>query len=130
MSGTDGPAAGPPAALTAALKALSPNLSTTLITPTFDWNSTEQYEDFQLFIKSVNSWFTLQHITAETTPDGTSDSTRLEYVLNFLGNTGHKKYEQWKPTGTNEKVKKENDSAKKFLGLPIVHNGPYSVSKV
>ena len=96
MSGTDDPAAHPLAALTAALKALSPNPSTTLIAPTFDRNSTEQYEDFQLFIKSVNSWFTLQHITAETTPDGTSNSTRLEYFLNFLENTGCKKYERWR----------------------------------
>ena len=54
-------------------------------------------------------------VTAETTPDGTSNSTRLEYVLNFLGNTGCKKYEQWKPTGTNEEVKKKKDSAKGFL---------------
>ena len=114
MSGTDDPAVDQLAALTAALKALLPNPSTTLIAPTFDWNSTEQYEGFQLFIKSVNSWFTLQHITAETTPDGTSDSTRLEYVLNFLGNTGCKMYEQWKPTGTNE-IKKKKDSAKEFL---------------
>ena len=114
MSGTDDPAVDQLAALTAALKALLPNPSTTLIAPTFDWNSTEQYEGFRLFIKSVNSWFTLQHITAETTPDGTSNSTRLEYVLNFLGNTGCKMYEQWKPTGTNE-VKKKKDSAKEFL---------------
>ena len=115
MSGTDDPAVDPLAALTAALKALSPNPSTTPIAPTFHWNSTEQYENFQQFIKSVNSWSTLQHITAETTPDGTNYSTRLEYVLNFLGNTGHKKYEQWKPTGTNEEVKKKKDSSKKFL---------------
>ena len=77
MSGTDDPAANPLSALTAALKALIPNPSTTLIIPTFYWNSTEQYEDFQLFIKSVNSWFTLHHITAETIPDGTSNSTRF-----------------------------------------------------
>ena len=93
MSGKDDLAADALAALTAALKALSPNPSTTLIAPTFDWNSTEQYEDFQLLIKSVNSWLTLQHITAETTPDGTSDSTRVEYVQNFLWNIGRKKYE-------------------------------------
>ena len=111
MSGTDDPATDP----LAALKALSPNPSPTLIASTFNWNSTEQYEDFQVFIKSVNSWFTLQHITAETTPDGTSDFTRLEYVLNFLGNTGCKKYKRWKPTCTNEEVKKKKDIAKEFL---------------
>ena len=71
--------ADPFAALTAALKALAPNRSTLLIAPTFDWNSAEQYDDFQLFIKSVKSWFTLQNIVKEekTNPDGTTspDST-------------------------------------------------------
>ena len=38
--------ADPFAALTASLKALAPNPSTLLITPTFDWNSTEQYDNF------------------------------------------------------------------------------------
>ena len=69
----------PFAALTAALKALAPSPSTLLVTPTFDWNSTEQYNDFQLFVKSVKSWFTLQNIVKEekTNPDGTTspDST-------------------------------------------------------
>ena len=77
--------ADPFAALTAALKALAPNPSTLLIAPTFDWNSTEQYDDFQLFVKSVKSWFTLQNIVKgdKTNPDGTTsiDSTQLEYVL-------------------------------------------------
>ena len=89
--------ADPFVALTAALKALAPNPSTLLITPTLDWNSTEQYNDFQLFVKSVKSWFTLQNIVKEenTKPDSTTstDSTWLEYVLNFFGNTGCKKYE-------------------------------------
>ena len=60
--------------LTNTLKALAPNFSTLLIAPTFDWNSTEQYDDFQLFIKSVKSWFTLQNIVQEekTNPDGTT----------------------------------------------------------
>ena len=64
----------PFAALTAALKALAPNPSTFLIAPTFDWNSTEQYDDFQFFIKSVKSWFTLQNNVKEekTNPDGTT----------------------------------------------------------
>ena len=71
--------ADPFAPMTAALKALAPNPSTLLITPTFDWNSTEQYDDFQLFMKSIKSWFTLQNIVKEekTNPDGTTspDST-------------------------------------------------------
>ena len=71
--------ADPFAALTATIKALAPNPSTVLVTPTFDWNSTEQYNDSQLFVKSVKSWFTLQNIVKEeiTNPDGTTspDST-------------------------------------------------------
>ena len=57
--------ADPFAALTAALKALAPNPSSLLITPICYWNSTEQYNDFQLFIKSVKSWFTLQNTVKE-----------------------------------------------------------------
>ena len=71
--------ADPFATLTAALKALAPNPSALLIAPTFDWNSTEQYNDFQLFVKSVKSWFTLQNIVKEenSNADGTTspDST-------------------------------------------------------
>ena len=48
--------------------------------PTFDWNSSEQFEDFWLFIKGMESWYTLQGI-----PDKDGDTTRLEYLLNFLG---------------------------------------------
>ena len=43
------------------------------------------------------------------------DSTRLEYVLNFLGNTGHKKYERWQPSRTDDKMKKTKASADKFM---------------
>ena len=71
--------ADPFAALTVALKVLAPNPSTLLVALTFDWNYTEQYDDFQLFVKSVKSWFTLQNILKEekTDPDGTTspDST-------------------------------------------------------
>ena len=102
--------------LTNALKALAPNPSTTLIPPTFDWNSTEQYSDFQLFTKSVKSWFTLQNIVKEEKDGSTKiDSTRLEYILNFLGNTGCKKYERWQPSGTDDEVKKIKASADKFM---------------
>ena len=88
--------ADPIAALTAAVTKLLPNQpSISLVTPSFDWNTTEQYDDFQLFHKSVESWFTLQNIPAETAPgagpDAEPNSTRLEYMLNFLGNTGHGK---------------------------------------
>ena len=53
----------PLAVLTTVLKKLIPNPSSvSLTTPTFDWNSTEQHDDFQLFCKSVDSWFTLQNV--------------------------------------------------------------------
>ena len=46
--------ADPIAALTAALAKLLPNQpSISLVTPSFDWNTTVQYDDFQLFCKSV-----------------------------------------------------------------------------
>ena len=55
------------AALIAALMKLLLNQpSISLMTPSFDWNTMEQYDDFQLFCKSVESWFTLQNIPAET----------------------------------------------------------------
>ena len=99
-----------------ALKALAPNPSTTLVPPTFNWNSTKQYSDFQLFTRSVKSWFTLQNIVKEE-KDGSTEinSTRLEYILNFLGNTGQQKYERWQPSGTDDKVKKIKASADKFM---------------
>ena len=99
--------ADPIAALTAAIAKLLPNQpSISLVTPSFDWNTTEQYDDFQLFCKSVESWFTLQNIPAETPEDPTVEpnSTRLEYMLNFLGNTGRRKFDCWKPTGTADEI--------------------------
>ena len=109
----------PLAALTTVLKKLIPNPpSVSLATPTFDWNSTEQYDDFQLFHKSVDSWFTLQNVAPEIPPgDPTADinSTHLEYVLNILGNAGHKKFDRWKPTGSDAEVAKKRKSAQEFL---------------
>ena len=64
----------------------------------------------------MKSWFTLPNIVKEEKDCSTKiDSTRLEYVLNFLGNTGHKKYERWQPSGTDDKVKKIKASAHKFM---------------
>ena len=89
------------------------------MTPSFDWNTTEQYDDFQLFCKSVESWFTLQNIPAETAPgvgpDAEPNSTWLEYVLNFLGNTGHRKFDHWKPTGTADEISKKKKRASAFM---------------
>ena len=112
--------ADPIAALTAALTKLLPNQpSISLMTPSFDWNTTEQYDDFQLFCKSVESWFTLQNIPAETAPGARAEaepnSTRLEYMLNFLGNTGHRKFDHWKPTGTVDEISKKKKQASAFM---------------
>ena len=112
--------ADPIAALTAALTKLLLNQpSISLMTPSFDWNTTEQYDDFQLFCKSEESWFTLQNIPAETAPgarpDAEPNSTRLEYVLNFLGNTGHRKFDCWKPTSTADEISKKKKQASAFM---------------
>ena len=47
--------------------------------PTFDWNTSDQYKDFQLFLNGMESWYKLQGI-----PDKDGDTTQLEYLLNFL----------------------------------------------
>ena len=61
-------------ALTAALTKLLLNQPLiSLKTPSFDWNTTKQYDDFQLFCKSVESWFTLQNIPMETAPEARPD---------------------------------------------------------
>ena len=112
--------ADPIAALTAALAKLLLNQpSILLVTPSFDWNTTEQYDDFQLFRKSVESWFTFQNIPAGTAPGAGPDAepnlTRLEYVLNFLGNTGCRKFDHWKPTGTADEISKKKKQASAFM---------------
>ena len=111
--------ADPIAALTAALVKLLNQPLISLVTPSFNWNTTEQYDDFQLFRKSVESWFTLQNIPVETAPGAGPDMepnlTRLEYVLNFLGNTGHRKFDHWKLTGTADEISKKNKQASAFM---------------
>ena len=106
------------AALTKVLTDVQQKSTTTLKYPTFDWNSTDKYEDFQIFIESTNSWFKLQKIPEEadaTAPTGVND-TRLEYVLSFLGATGRKKHKSWNPSGTTEEEKKKKKaSAKEFM---------------
>ena len=49
-------------ALTKALTDIKGSLTDSLKPPTFDWNSSEQYEDFQLFIRSMESCYMLQGI--------------------------------------------------------------------
>ena len=110
--------ADPIAALIATIaKRLLNQPSISLMTPCFDWNTTEQHDDFQLFHKSVESWFTLQNIPAETPADPTMEpnSTRLEYVLNFLGNTGCRKFDHWKLTGTADEIAKKKRQATAYM---------------
>ena len=79
--------------------------------PTFNWNLSEQFEDFQLFIKGMESWYMLQGI-----PDKAGDTTRLEYLLNFLGPIRWRKHKQWNPSGAiAEEWEKNKKSAKLFM---------------
>ena len=57
------------------------------------------------------------YIPAETPEDPTVEptSTRLEYVLNFLGNTGHRMFDHWKPTGTADEITKKKKKASAFM---------------
>ena len=93
-----------------ALKALRPSAPTeALKPPTFNWQTTEQFEDFCLFCRPMESWYCLQGMKEK--PD---DGTRLEYLLNFLGTTGQWKHEQWKPkdaTKTDHENKKKSATA-------------------
>ena len=101
-------------ALIEALKKLSPQAPTTLVPPSFDWSSKDQYDDFQLFIKSVNSWFTLQEIPEKAKgPDDAEieNPIHLDYILNFLGNQGRKRHERWQPTGEHPDAEKWKGSA-------------------
>ena len=79
-------------ALTKALTDIKGSPMDSLKPPTFDWNSSEQFEDFWLFIKGMESWYTLQGI-----PDKDGDTTRLEYLLNFLGPIGRRKQSSGTP---------------------------------
>ena len=101
------------AVLVEALKALQPQALPTLHTPSFDWSSRDQYENFQLFVKSVNSWFLLQGVptTAKVNGAEVENPIRLDYILNFLGNQGRRRYDRWKPTGANAEGQKKKASA-------------------
>ena len=60
----------------------------------------------------MGSWFSLQAIPEEPDDNGAS----LEYILNFLGTTGHQKWNQWTPAGvTTDDVAATKKSVKSFL---------------
>ena len=59
----------------------------------------------------MESWYTLKGI-----PDKDSDTTWLEYLLNFLDPIGWRKLEQWNPSGsTPEEWERNKNSAKLFM---------------
>ena len=104
-------------ALTKALTNVKVSPTDALKPPKFNWNSTDQYEDFQLFQKGMESWYKLQRI-----PDTEGDDTRLEYLLNFLGPIGQKKHEQWTPDGATVEIRnKGKESAERFV--EFLHTG-------
>ena len=57
-------------ALTKALTDIKGSPTDSLKPPTFDWNSSEQFEDFRFFIMGMESWYTFQGI-----PDKAGDTT-------------------------------------------------------
>ena len=84
------------AALTTALKSLMPNQADIILkTPTFEWTTSYQYDEFKLSGESTESWFHLQAIPEEPDDKG----AHLEYILNFLRITDHWKWNQWTPAG-------------------------------
>ena len=111
-----GATADPLAVLTTALKSLVPNqTATNLKRPTFELTTSDQYDKFNLFSESTESWFHLQAIPEEPDDKG----AHLEYILNFLGTPGHQKWNkwnQWTPASeTTDDVAATKKSAKSFL---------------
>ena len=73
--------AAPIEAFTKALTSVKVSLTDALKPPKFDWNSHNQYEDFQLFWKGMESWYKLQGIT-----EAEGDDTQLENLLYIMWN--------------------------------------------
>ena len=119
-------AADPFAVLTTALKSLMPNQpATNLNTPTFEWTTSDQYDEFKVFQQSTESWFHLQAIPDE--PD--NKSAHLEYILNFLSTTGCQKLNQWIPASmTINDICSYQEECKILPGSFSISDGPYCVS--
>ena len=98
-------------AFTKALTSVKVSPTDALKPPKFDWNSHDQYEDFRLFQRGMESWYKLQGITEKE-----GDDTQLEYLLNFLGLVGWKKHKQWTPDGATPVIRaKTKKSAMEFM---------------
>ena len=104
-------------AFTKALTSVKVSATDALKPPKFNWNSHDQYEDFRLFQKGMESLYKLQGIT-----EAEGDDTQLEYLLNFLGLVGRKKHEQWTPNGATLAIRdKTKKSAIEFMNF--LHEG-------
>ena len=81
-------------ALTMTLQLLMPNRPTTnLKTPTSEWTTSDEYDEFKLLCESMENWFHLQAIPDEPNDKG----AHLEYIQNFLSATGCWEWNQWIP---------------------------------
>ena len=107
-------------AFTKALTSVKVSPTDALKPPKFDWNSHDQYEDFRLFQKGMESWYKLQGIN-----EAEGDDTQLQYLLNFLGSVGRKKHKQWTPDGATlairDKMKQSATEFMKFLHARMEH---------
>ena len=120
----------PITALTAVIAKLLPNQpSISLVIPSFDWNTIEQYDDFQLFCKAVESWLTLQNIPAEpdlVAPNAEPNSTRV--CAQFPGQ--HWLQEVW-PLEANWHSwwdHKEEKASYSLHRLPVIYDEPCSIT--
>ena len=81
-------------------------------TSTFEWTTSDQYDEFKLFWESTESWFHLQAIQDELDDKG----AYLEYILNFHSTTGHRKWNQWTPASvTTDDIAATKKSMKSVL---------------
>ena len=67
-------------AFTKALTSVKVSPTDALKLPKFDWNSHNQYEDFRLFRKGMESWYKLQGIE-----DTEGDDTQIGIPTQLLG---------------------------------------------
>ena len=99
--------------LTTALKLLMPNQwATNFRSPTFEWTTSKQYDEFKLFCESTESWFHLLTIPDESDDKG----ALLECIQNFHGTPGCQRWNQWTPASvTTDDIAATKKSAKSFL---------------
>ena len=89
-------------ALMKALTDIKGSPTDSLKPPTFDWNSSEQFEDFCLFIKGMESWYTLQGI-----PDKAGEYHMTGVSAQFLGSHRMKEAQAVEPLWCNRRGTRE-----------------------